>query len=64
MNQQKFTEGLVILTKLGGENVSADHEVVLAGGPEPSDMDEDTFNKLESLNWHWNDEFECWRFFT
>jgi len=62
--QEKFTEGLVILTKLGGTDVSADHEIVFAGGPLPSETDEVVGKKLSDLGWNWDDTYECWRFHT
>ena len=44
-------EGLTLLAKLGGENLSTDHEVMYAGGPEIEDLSEEDAKTLCELGW-------------
>jgi hypothetical protein len=62
---RRTKEGLEILLSLIGPNdraeLSAEHDVLYASGPDPNTLPSETVSKLDDLGWYWSDEHECWR---
>lgn len=61
----KVLEGLKILVKYKPDmEVSAQHDVLLVGGPAPDVIDESDLDMLVNLGWHYDIREESWRRFT
>jgi hypothetical protein len=60
---QRMTEGLTIIAEHCSETeTAAEHDVLYAGNADeipPAQMD-----RLDVLGWFWDDEVDCWAFFT
>jgi hypothetical protein len=57
--------GLVILESfVADQEVQANHDEILAGGPPPNSFTTKVREKLESHGWRYDEEQECWRKFT
>lgn len=61
-------EGLGVLLKYGDPVnngcVSAEHDQMWFGGPEPDTMEAPDPIRLEALGFFWDEEYECWSMFT
>jgi hypothetical protein len=56
--------GLMLFKRmLGADEVSAEHDVIYAG-PATNDLSSDALTELDRLGWHWEEQYECWEFFT
>ena len=58
--------GMKILAARGDENVSAQNDVIYAGGSgkELKEYPPEVIEKLEKFGWFWDDQYESWGFFT
>lgn len=54
--------GLQLFSVEGSENVSALHDVLLAGGSLA--LNEENTELVTGWGWHWDDNNDCWGFFT
>lgn len=54
----------LLLDVLGGCEVDAQHDVIYAGGDGVDFMGEPARVKMRDWGWHWDDDFDCWAFFT
>ena len=62
---KKIFEGLKILLKYKPDaEVDAQHDVLMAGGPEPSKLDQAELKELDELGWSYDIREESWRAFT
>lgn len=60
----KIVDGLRILIAGSSRvDVSAEHDVIYAGGPTTTVNTEDRL-ELERLGWYWDEQFGCWAHFT
>lgn len=44
--------------------VESGHDEIYLPGPEPSKMEKNDLIQLEALNARWQEDVECWSFFT
>lgn len=61
VSRHQVAEGLRLLQRLGGEDVtgSADYRLY-AGGPDPVGLDPKHRESLNKLGWHWERLTGCW----
>jgi hypothetical protein len=60
----KLVAGLQLMMIHGPVDVDAQHDVIYAGGGDGEGLPDSLASSLEGLGWHWDDEYECWGFFT
>lgn len=57
---RKIRDGLtLLLEQLADCTVDAQHDVIYAGGAGAEGIDAGRMG-----GWHWDEDFECWAFFT
>jgi len=62
---QKVLQGLKIIEKYEPESdFRAEHDEIYCGGTPPDKMSHQDTQKMNALNWHWNELEECWGKFT
>lgn len=62
-----WSEAFAIFAKYEPEetfSVSAEHDVIYAGGIHPDKMAAEDANRLKFLTWSWDEDLECWSSFT
>lgn len=59
---QQLMEGLKLILEVDPKaETAAEHDIVYVGGKEELRK---LKRRLDALDWHWDDQFECWAFFT
>ena len=61
---ESVMNGLSILARYSGAEVSANHDAIKAGPPGDVDVTPEDAEALELLGWHWDVVEECWEIFT
>ena len=60
-----IANGLIVLLKYpvsGDErdDITAEHDIIYAGGVEPGKMIPEDRKALDELGWEWDEDLECW----